>query len=392
MRYLKTLRKDLEVENKKVLVRCDFNVPLSEKGEILDDYRIRQTIPTIEYLIKRGAKVILISHLGRPGGVRNEKYSLKPIAKKLSELLGKKVIFFEDCIGERTREKIRELKPGEVILLENLRFYKGEEAGDIAFAKELATLGDVYVGDAFAVSHRAHASISEVPKMMPSGAGFLMEKEVDALLSVSQNPQRPLVVIIGGEKISTKIKIIEQFLIKAEHLLVGGQIANALLKARGISLGGPFLEKEMIERIKKINLTDPTIHLPVDVTVCLGEIKEGYIRYTAVGKVRKEEQILDLGPETAKLFSNIIKEAKTVFWNGPLGYFEEEKFAMGSLAIADAIIKSKAFSVAGGGETNAFLAKYNLRKWFSHVSTGGGAMLAFLSGEILPGIEVLYQK
>ena len=392
MSYLKTLRKDLRVENKKVLVRCDFNVRISENGEISDDYKIRQTLPTIKYLLTKGAKIILLSHRGRPGGVRDERYTLKPVAQRLSKLLGREVHFLPDCIGDEVRNKVEGLGQGEIVLLENVRFHKEEEKGDIAFARELARLADVYVGDAFAVAHRDHASVSKVPRMIPAGAGFLMEKEIEVLSQISEEPRHPLVVIIGGIKISTKIALIEKFLMKADHLLLGGEIAVALLKAKGIALGGPCLEKNVIDRIKRIDLTDPSLHLPVDAMVCLGNLEEGYIRCTAIGNVRKEEKVFDLGPETVKLFSQIIKEGKTIFWNGPLGYFEDERFANGSLAIADAIIKSKAFSVAGGGETNDFLARYDLRRWFSYVSTGGGAMLAFLSGETLPGIEALLEK
>jgi len=415
--------KDFNVKNKRVLLRCDFNVPLvdelrssspfanarvgdetkvssspfadarvTETGKIADDFRIQQTLPTILHLIKKMAKVILISHLGKPEGVKSEKYSLKPVAKKLEELLKKPVLFLDDCVGERIKKKIDEMKPSEVVLLENLRFYKGEEENDPEFAKNLSRLGDFYINDAFGCSHRAHASIALIPKYLPSGAGLLLEREIKTLSKISEDPRRPLIVIIGGVKIATKIKAVERFLVRADHLLLGGQIANAILQARGVSIGKPILEEytpEITEKIKKINLTNSTLHLPVDVTLCLGTLKEGYIRETAIGSIRKEEQIFDLGPETVKLFTNIIEGAKTIFWNGPLGYVEDERFVNGSLAVADAILKSKAFSVAGGGDTDAFLAKYNLRKQFSHVSTGGGAMLDFLSGEQLPGIEAL---
>lgn len=399
---------DFDVKGKRVLVRCDFNIPLNEKKEITDDFKILQTLPTIKYLIEKGAKIILMSHLGRPAqnqkskitpyhfleksGERqaNQKFSLRPIEKHLEKLLKKKVKFLDDCIGEKVGKEVEKMRSEEIILLENLRFYKEEEENDENFAKELAKLGDIYINDAFGACHRAHASIVGVPKYRPAGTGFLLEKEINVLSKVLKNPSRPLIAIIGGVKISTKIRVIEQFLKTADHLLLGGKIFEPLLQVKEVLIGRPWLEEEIIEQVKKINLTDPKIHLPIDSLVCLPNLEEGYSRKAGIGSIRKEEEIFDIGPETIKLFSNLIKEAKMLVWSGPLGYFEREPFDGGSKAIAQAIVRNHtAFKIAGGGDTDAFLTKYNFRDKFDHVSTGGGAMLEFLSGEKLPGITAL---
>ena len=380
---MRTLR-DFDVKGKRVLVRCDFNIPLNEKKEITDDFRILQTLPTIKYLIEKGAKIILMSHLGKG------KDSLGSAAKRLEELLKKKVKFLDDCIGEKVGKEVEKMQSGEIILLENLRFYKEEEENDENFAKKLAKLGDIYINDAFGACHRAHASIVGVPKYRPAGAGFLLEKEINVLSKVLKNPSRPLIAIIGGVKISTKIRVIEQFLKTADHLLLGGKIFEPLLQVKEVLIGRPWPEEEIIEQVKKINLTDPKIHLPIDSLVCLPNLEEGYSRKAGIGSIRKEEEIFDIGPETIKLFSNLIKEAKMLVWSGPLGYFEREPFDGGSKAIAQAIVRNHtAFKIAGGGDTDAFLTKYNFRDKFDHVSTGGGAMLEFLSGEKLPGITAL---
>ena len=338
---MKTIR-DLDVANKRVLVRCDFNVPLSlpagrqaKQGEILDDFRIRKTIPTIEYLIEKEAqKVILMSHLGRPDGKVMEEFSLKPVAKRLEELLGKKVAFAED---------------GEVMLLENLRFHKEEEENDENFAKELSKLGDIYINDAFSVSHRAHASVVAITKFLPSAAGLLLEKEILCLAGLSTNPEKPLVAIIGGKKVEDKTKVIDKISEAADFVLVSGLIKKEI-DAKNIQFKYP--EK---------------IIWPVD------ELFSG----------------LDVGPKTNELFREKILGAKTIFWNGPLGKIEEEETSRGTEALAKDIIESGAFSVVGGGETVEFINKLNLTDKFSHVSTGGGAMLEFLSGEQLPGIAFL---
>ena len=415
--------KDFELKGKRALVRCDFNVPLSPKGEILDDFRIKETIPTIEYLIKKGAKLLLMSHLGRPA--QNQKYSLKPIAPRLEELLGKPVKFLADCIGEKVEKEIKKMKRGDTILLENLRFHRKEEENDEGFTKKLVKLGDIYINDAFSASHRGHASIVGIPKYLPSGEGLLLEKEIKILSKVMHNPWRPLIVIIGGVKIDTKIGVISQFLKKADHLLLGGEVANTILIGKGLSLGKSLAgDKGIVKKgeedkssssatesrlrdeggkesealfdfaaaraIEEINITNPKLHLPVDGFISLEKRQEDYFREGAIGTIKKEEKIFDIGPETIKIFSEIIKEAKMILWSGPLGLFEEKKFEKGTKKTAENIVKNKsAFKIIGGGDTIAAVDKFGLLDRFDHVSTGGGAMLEFLSGEKLPGIEAL---
>jgi phosphoglycerate kinase len=381
--------KDLKLTEKRILLRCDFNVPLGKKGEILDDFRIRRALDTILYLLKNRARIIIISHLGRPEGRVQKRYSLRPVALRLEKLLAKKIEFLEDCLGKKVRNSIGKMEPGKIILLENLRFYRGEVLNDKEFARSLSTLGEVYINDAFSVCHRNHASIVALPKFLPSAAGLLLEKEINSLLAVIKNPKRPLIAIIGGKKIQTKIKLIKKFLDLADHLILGGQIANAIFAGKGLAIGKFLTQTQLIDEISKIELTNPKLHLPIDALVGLANLDKDYSRQTAIGKVREEEEIFDIGPETIHIFSEIISSGKTILWNGPLGYIEDERFINGTFSIADKIIKTRAFSVVGGGDTNAFLAKYGLRKSFSHVSTGGGAMLAFLAGERLPGIEVL---
>lgn len=385
---LKTL-KDLNVKNKRVLVRCDFNVPLNKKGEIEDDFRIKQTLPTIKYLIKNKAKVILMSHLGDPKGKIVKNLKLDPVRQKLKEY-GYPITKAQDCIGKNVEKQVAAMEKGGILLLENLRFHNGEEKGDPKFAKELSKLGDFYVNDAFGASHRSHASIVGIPKYLPSAAGFLLEKEVKILSIVLERPWRPLVAIIGGAKISDKIKVIRQFLNKADHLLVGGKIANALLIVKGIYVGRPWPEKEVVKEIEELNLTSTRLHLPIDALASPDETGKLYIRESAPAKIRKDEILLDIGPETIEIFSEIIKEAKMIVWSGPLGFFEQPLFEKGTKAIAEKIVRNHhAFKIAGGGDTIFALAKFGLREKFDHVSTGGGAMLEFLSGKELPGLKVL---
>jgi len=327
-------------------VRCDFNVPLDNKGNILDDFRIKATIPSIEYLIKKGAKVILMSHLGRP--TKNQKFSLIKVSKRLEKLSGRKIKFLNDCIGKKVEKEIKKTKSGKIIILENLRFYKEEEKNDPKFAKELSKLGDIYINDAFGACHRAHASIVGIPKYLPSGAGFLLEKEIKSLSNLIKNPKKPLIAIIGGTKVETKIKLIDKI----------SEIANFVFI-------GDLLEKEMEGQNLKGKYPGKIIK-PIE---------------EATGQ--------DIGSETIEIFKEKIKKAKTIFWNGPLGKIEKKEFQIGTVEIAKAIIKSKAFSIVGGGETAEFLNRIGLVNKFNHVSTGGGAMLAFLSGEKLPGIEAL---
>ncbi len=338
---------DFNFKGKKVLVRCDFNVPLSNLGKILDDFRIRQTLPTIQYLLKRGAKVILMSHLGRPKG-REKKYSLKPIAKRLEQLLKKKVKFLNNCVGPKVQSEIEKTKPKEIILLENLRFYQEEEENEENFAQQLAKLGDIFINEAFSACHRNHASVVGLTKYLPAGAGFLLEKEVEVLTKIMKNPKKPLLVLIGGSKVEDKAKVVKRFSARADFLLVGNLVAN--------EING-----------KKIKIKKPTRTIfPLD-----GGING------------------DIGQKTIKAFKEKIFQAKTIFWAGPLGKIEEEKFQRGTREIAKAIIESDNFSIVGGGETIEFLNKIGLIKKFDYVSIGGGAMLAFLAGEKLPGLVAL---
>jgi phosphoglycerate kinase len=394
---MNTLR-DINIKEKRVLLRCDFNVPIDNSGNILDDFRIRKIIPTIEYLLQNDAKIILLGHLGRPWEestfprsiILKKKYSLAPIGEYLSRILNRPIKFLEDCIGGQIEKEVKAMKPKEIILLENVRFYREEKENNQEFAKKLSLLGEVFVNDAFSVSHRNHASIVSIPKYLPSAAGLLMEAEVKNLSKVIENPERPLVAVIGGVKLETKIRAIIKLLDIADHILIGGQIANTILSAKGISIGRFLVNPELEAMAAKIELTNPKIHLPIDGKVSLIPIDKDYIHVAAIGKIRKEEECFDIGPETIELFSGIIKIAKTIIWNGPLGYFEDENFAQGTFLIAEAITRSKAFSVVGGGQTIAFLQKHGFLDKFHHASTGGGAMLEFLAQDgKLPGIEAL---
>jgi len=387
---MKTL-KSLNLKEKKVLVRCDFNVPLDGKGLISDDSRIKETLPTIEYLIKKGAKVILMSHLGRPEGKVVNELRLNPIAKRLSELLNRPVKKLDDCVGEKVKKEVEKIQSGEIVLLENIQFNPGENKNDSNFAKTLASYADIFIMEAFGQSHRNYASIAGIPKYLPSGAGFLLEKEIKILSKVLKSPWHPLVVIIGGVKIESKIGVIEQFLKKADHLLLGGEIANTILIGKGVSLSRSLLkDKAIMKKIQKIDITSPKVHLPVDGVISLENMAEGYFKIGAIGSVKKEEKVYDIGPETIEIFSEIIKQAKMILWSGPLGLFEEKKFESGTKETAQNIVRNhSAFKVAGGGDTISALNKFGLLDKFDHVSTGGGAMLEFLSGEKLPGIEAL---
>lgn len=377
---LKTIR-DIDVKGKKVFLRCDFNVPLDERGEIEDDFRIKQTIPTIKYLIKNRAKIILASH----------NLEMDSVAKKLSSYLKTEIKKNKDCISREVEKEAGSLKEGEVLLLGDLRAYKEEKNNDEKFAKKLADLADVYINDAFGASHRPHASIVSMPKFLPAAAGLLLEKEVKILSRVLKNPWRPLVAVIGGVKIESKLKVINQFLEKADDLIIGGRIADTILAIKGICIGKFWTEdKETIKGVEKIDLTFPKLHLPIDALISPDKTGKIYIRNAALAKVRSDELALDIGPESIEIFSRIIKSAKMIIWSGPLGFFEEPCFENGTKLIAESIARNhNAFKVAGGGDTVAALNKFGLRDKFDHVSTGGGAMLAFLGGEKLPGLEVL---
>jgi len=385
---MKVLR-DIEVGGKKVLVRADFNVSLDKQGNVLDDFRLQATLPTISHLKQQNARIILMSHLGRPKGKVVPELSLEPVRIKLEKLLNQSVKLAPDCAGASVEQLAAEMSDGDILLLENLRFHREEENNDEVFAKQLASLGEIFVNDAFGVSHRAHASVQAITKFLPSCAGLLLEKEIKNLAAVRDNPQHPLCAVIGGAKISTKIKLIQSFLNKAEDIILGGALANTVLHAQGVAIGRSFFETEILPELKKLELTSTRIHLPVDAVLCENQQGVGSFRVGAVGSTGEQELILDIGPDSQKLFALVIARAKMIVWNGPMGLFEAESFDGGTIAVARAIINSGAYSVVGGGETVAFLEKLGFIDKFSFVSTGGGAMMEFLSGEELPGIMAL---
>jgi len=383
---MKTL-KEGDFHNKTVLVRCDFNIGIDQQNQIADDFRIRQCLPTIEYLLGQNSRVVLLSHLEKNGKL----LSLKIVRDRLEKLLNMPIAFANDCIGNAPAKGIKAINPGQAILLENLRFHNGEKNNDDKFAYSLSQLGQIYVNDAFASSHRNHASIVGLPKYLPSYAGLLLESEIDNLSKILKNPTHPFVVIIGGAKISTKAKTIANILNIADHLMTGSKIGEALLIQKHILPNKHPLEYD--KSLQKIDLTNPKIHLPIDGVMALADLSEGYLRQAAIGSIRSEEEIYDIGPETIKFYKEIIKDAKTIFFNGPLGLIENPEFIAGTREILDAISKNhQAFKVAGGGETIEIINRLNLQKSFNFLSTGGGAMLEFLAGEILPGISALNQK
>jgi phosphoglycerate kinase len=382
----KTL-KQIDLKKKRALLRVDLNVPLGENMKIdkNERWRIEAIIPTLKYLIKQKTKIILISHLGRPHGRKVKKLSLKPVAQELEKLLRKKIIFSEEIIGWQVEKKIERMKFNDILMLENIRFYSGEEKNSPKLAKDLAKLGDIFINDAFANSHRNHASMVGIPEYLPAVAGLLLEKEVDELNKVLKNPKQPLIAIIGGAKISTKIKMINKFLKIADKVLIGGALANTIFAAQGIFMADSVVEKKAFPEVKKINLKNPKLFLPND----LASFSKDKVRYHEINDVREGEKVLDLASKTIDLFCDLIKKAKTVIWNGPLGFYTQKPFDKSSKAITKAISKSKAYSVAGGGDTAAFLKAIKKEKVFNHISTGGGAMLDYLAHETLPGIEAL---
>jgi phosphoglycerate kinase len=389
---LMTVR-DIDVKGKHVFVRVDFNVPL-EDGTITDDTRIRAALPTIQYLVENGAVAILASHLGRPKGEKNPKYSLAPVADRLEQLLGKKVTFAPDCIGPEVEQVVEGAQPGDVILLENLRFYKEEEKNDPEFAQKLAKLGEVYVNDAFGTAHRAHASTRGAADFMQvKVAGFLMQKEVDIMGGALQNPDRPFVAIIGGAKVSDKIVVIENLLGKVDHLIIGGGMANTFLAAQGYATGKSLVEAEKIETAKELLAkSGGKILLPVDVVVATEFKNEAEHKAVPADQIPGEMMALDIGPESARQFADVIKKAKTVIWNGPMGVFEMSNFARGTMAVAQAMADSEGVTIVGGGDSVAAVEQAGLADRMTHVSTGGGASLEFLEGRELPGVSCLATK
>ncbi len=394
----KTIR-DISVSGKRVLVRVDFNVPLDKEKNIEDDTRLRESLPTIQHLIAQGGKVILMSHLGRPKG-KSPELSLAPVAKRLSELLGKPVHFASDCIGTEAETAVQTLKDGEVLLLENLRFYKEEEANDAEFAKKLASLGDVYVNDAFGTAHRAHASTEGVTKFIQTAvAGFLIEKELKYLGEATANPKRPFVAILGGAKISGKIDVLEKLLEKVDTVLVGGAMIFTFFKAQGLKVGKSLVEDDKLDVARavldKANSRHVKLLLPTDVVIADKFDKDANAKTVSVNAIEEDWLGLDIGTETIQTYRQEILNAKTVVWNGPMGVFEIEKFAVGTFEIAKALAeatKNGAITVIGGGDSVSAIVKAGLEKAVTHVSTGGGASLEFLEGKILPGIAALNEK
>ncbi|MCF6096851.1 phosphoglycerate kinase [Thermovorax subterraneus] len=387
---------DFDVNVKRVLVRVDFNVPMDEEGNITDDTRIRATLPTIQYLIKNGAKVILASHLGRPKGKKNPKYSLAPVAGRLSEILGKDVLMAGDCIGEEVEKAVASMKPGDVMLLENVRFYAEEEANDRGFAEKLARLADIYINDAFGTAHRAHASTAGVAEFLPAGAGFLMKKEIEIMGKALEAPERPFVAILGGAKVSDKIGVIRNLLNKVDYLLIGGGMAFTFLKGLGYNIGRSLLEEDKIELakdlLKEAEEKGVKVLLPDDVVIA-PEVKEG-VEYKTVPVSQIPDDMIgvDIGEVTRDKFAKVIKEAKTVVWNGPMGVFEIKDFAEGTLAVAKAMAESGAVTIVGGGDSAAAVEQLGFADAMTHISTGGGASLEFLEGKELPGVAVLNDK
>ena len=388
-----------ELQGKKVLVRVDFNVPLDDKQAITDDTRIRAAVPTIKYLCAKGAKVILISHLGRPKAGSDDKLRLGPVAARLTQLMEKPVAYVKDCIGPEVESAVAGLKAGDVLLLENVRFYKEEEKNDPAFAKKLADLADVYVNDAFGTAHRAHASTEGVTKYLKGYAGFLMEKEIKFLGQLLENPGRPFVAILGGAKISGKIDVIENLLSKVNTLIIGGGMAYTFFKARGVEVGKSLVEEDKIglakDILKKAIDKGVPLMLPIDHVVADKFDANADSKTVTRAGIPAEWQGMDIGPETVTKFGHAIMKAKTIFWNGPMGVFEFDKFARGTMAIAKMVAEATdkgAISVIGGGDSVAAVEKAGLAGKMTHISTGGGASLEFVEGKVLPGIACLQDK
>lgn len=383
---------DLKVDGRRVLVRVDFNVPLHD-GAVGDDTRITAALPTIRTLLEANAAVILCSHLGRPKGQRVDELSLRPVANHLAGLLGNEVAFAADCVGDEASTAAAQLGPGEVLLLENLRFHPEEEQNDPAFAGELAALAECYVNDAFGAAHRAHASTEGVAHLLPAAAGLLMEREVTALSRVLEAPDPPLVLIIGGAKVSDKIGVLESFIGRASAILIGGGMANTFLEAQGNEVGNSLSESELRDQandlMERAGAAGTSVMLPVDVTVAASLDDPGDATTVAAGSVPADQAIFDIGPDTVASYSDVIEGAATIVWNGPMGVFERPPFDQGTLGIATAVARSSGFSLVGGGDSVAALNAVGMADKIDHVSTGGGASLEFLEGKTLPGIAAL---
>ncbi len=395
---MKKTVKDIDLKGKKVLMRADFNVPLNDQLEITDDTRIQAALPTIKYILDQGASLILMSHLGRPKNEPDSKFSLAPVAKKLSEVLGLNVIFNDDgeVVGQITKDAASALKPGQVLLLQNTRFRPEEKKNDAGFAKELASLGDVFVDDAFGSCHRAHASTAGVAQYLPSVSGFLIQKELDFIGGALEDPKRPFVAILGGAKVSDKIGVINNLLDKVDTLIIGGGMAYTFLKAQGYEIGTSLLEADKIDLakdlLKKAKDKGVELLLPTDIVVAPEFKADAKPTTVAVNAIPSDQMGLDIGTATQTAFAQVIKEAKTVIWNGPMGVFEFPAFAKGTSAVAKAMAESDAITIIGGGDSAAAVKQLGYESGMSHISTGGGASLEFMEGKVLPGIAVLQDK
>ena len=390
--------KHFDFQDKKVLIRVDFNVPMDKSLNVTDDTRIKAALPTIYHILEKGGSVILMSHLGRPKGGYEEKYSLKPVANHLSKLINRDVLFAEDCIGEKATKFTTDLPNGKVVLLENLRFHNEETAGDIKFAKQLSVHADVYVNDAFGTAHRAHASTAVIAQFFPNNKmfGFLLENEIESVDKVLHEPDRPMTAIIGGAKVSSKIGIIEQLIHKVDHLIIGGGMAYTFIKALGGRIGSSLVEDDYLDVAKNIineaNSKGVVISLPEDTVVADEFSNDANQKTVPTNQIPEGWMGLDIGEKSKEKFGDVIKNAKTILWNGPMGVFEMENFSKGTIAVAHQIVEATAkgaFSLVGGGDSVAAINKFNLADKVSYVSTGGGAMLEYLEGKELPGIKAV---
>jgi phosphoglycerate kinase len=394
MKLRKQTIDDVVLRDKRVIIRADFNVPLDDEHQITDDTRIRSTLPTINRAIDDGAKVILCSHLGRPNGKVNPKYSLAPVAKRLGRLMGKNILFAPDCIGPAAEGLVARMQPGDVLLLENLRFHQGEEDNDDTFSKALASLGDVYINDAFGTAHRAHASTVGITKFIPvSAAGFLLKKEIEYLEGAVENPVRPFVAVLGGAKVSGKIGVIENLGKRVDKVIIGGGMAFTFLKAKGMEIGNSLVENDMLDFAKGIEdhalSRGVKFYLPVDCVVAASREPGAESKIVPVQEIPNGWYALDIGPASVKLFNEAVQNAKTILWNGPMGVFEIDAYARGTLAMAHAIADAYALTIVGGGETALAVHRSGESENMSFISTGGGAALELLEGKQLPGLAAL---
>lgn len=390
---MKNIR-DLDIKGKKLLIRVDFNVPLDEHGNITDDIRIRGVLPTINYALDENARIIIISHMGRPKGQRVEKFSMAPAAKRLSRLISKEVKLAPDCIGDKVTAMIDSMQPGEVIMLENLRFHEGEQQNDEAFSRELASLGEIYINDAFAVAHRAHASVVGIPKIIrESAAGFLLQKEMDYFDRSVSNPMRPLVAIIGGAKVSSKLGALRNLMDRVDKMIIGGAMANTFLKSMGHGVGQSRVEDDLLDKarelVKKATDQGVKLYLPVDCIVADKFDARAETKQTTVQEVPGEWMILDIGPASTTLFSEALDDAKTIIWNGPMGAFEMDAYSRGTMAMVQRVASSHALTIVGGGDTDVAVHRAGESNNISYISTGGGAFLMLMEGKELPGVAAL---